>query len=507
MFCKYCGRQIADDSKFCEYCGSMIARMPDTEQKPADIASLGDPIIKENPPVEQPPVEEVPATQPPVEEPPVEEEVLTEAEKKKISPALLWSLIGGGAVLLIALIIVLGMLLGNSTVFIDITRYADFTVSGYDGYGKATCEIDWDGLEVAAFGEYPDGSDAAGRKKQIEYKEKAAILKGAVKIRFEEKNNVSVGDVLVAEFEVDTKITEKLGLDISSLRRVEYTVRDQDLTGSTAIDLLGEFVDVRFEGLDGVATAAVIVKERTEDYVHNMQNGTEYTISVDVKTDALQVEFLNSADKSTETVDLSYTFDNNEGLSVGDKVTLTISSDSAKALMDYGLVLQPLSAEYTAEGLEKLVSDFSEIDTELLEGWKTTYAESLEKYIDEHWNECLHGGNFMLSITKGIEDMTYVQGLLITNNDPDGASNELYLVYTANVWDEAILISNYGSPLNYTFAVRLSNLRVDSEGKLIEDKILLPSEEHEDFFGGYVDLAELVNEVIESTDTVVTEIE
>ena len=75
-----------------------------------------------------------------------------EPEKKKVNKGLLWGLICGGTALLVGLIILLVVLLGKKTVSIDVTQYVDFKVSGYDGYGIAICEMDWDGLEVAAFG-------------------------------------------------------------------------------------------------------------------------------------------------------------------------------------------------------------------------------------------------------------------------------------------------------------------------------------------------------------------
>ena len=49
MFCKYCGREITDDSKFCEFCGNMIQRReePAPERVPDIPVSIGEPIFKE----------------------------------------------------------------------------------------------------------------------------------------------------------------------------------------------------------------------------------------------------------------------------------------------------------------------------------------------------------------------------------------------------------------------------------------------------------------------------
>ncbi len=33
MYCKYCGKQIADDSRFCQHCGKSLATV---EEEPVD---------------------------------------------------------------------------------------------------------------------------------------------------------------------------------------------------------------------------------------------------------------------------------------------------------------------------------------------------------------------------------------------------------------------------------------------------------------------------------------
>ncbi len=497
MYCKYCGRQIADDSKFCEYCGNLVGR--DREMQPADLpAFIGTPIVKETvaepvrEPVQQPP--EAPVEQPPEEQLPEEPEEQLQKSKK----GLLWAIIGGAAALVIGLVILLVSLLGGKPTEVDLTQYVDFKVSGYDGHGKAVCEMDYDGLEVAVLGEYPKGSDSKTREKQQVYKEKAVLLRGAVTLVFEPTNNVKVGDVLSAEIKVDATIEKELDVQFGLTRKVTYTVKEKDLSGSSEIDLLGEFVMVRFEGLSGKASAAVIAKQRDKEYSIVSADGTEYTVTVEAGEGALSVKFNNTLDKSTETVTVACSLDKKTEIATGDKVTLAIDEGDKEALMEYGLVISKLSAEFVAEGLESLVTKFSEIDKKTLSGWKTTYGDTLKQIAEKNWDYYFHGGNAMTSVVKEMEEITCCQGLLAG----DGEKNELFLIYSAKVADDAILAENYGLSKTLYFAVRVSNLRLDAEGKLLEDKVLLPQNNTDDFIGSFYDLDSLIDSIADGAEYV-----
>lgn len=504
MFCKYCGRQITDDSKFCEFCGNMIQKMEsdNLERLPDIPASIGEPIFKEtvfeSESEVEAPMEETASQQTKRVEVPAPKPA-PQPKEKKINKGLLWGLIGGGSALLIGLIVLLVVLLGGKKVSVDVTQYVDFKVSGYDGYGIATCEMDWDGLEVAVLGEYPSGSDSKTREKQIEYKENAATLRSAVTLKFEKAENVSVGDKLIATFTIDEEAAEQLGVVFSSLRRAEYTVKEKDLSGSSEIDLLEEFVSVRFEGLSGKASATLIPKERENEYSVMTASGTEYTVTVEMQDNtAIAVKFNNVQDKSTETVELSCSLNKETQLKAQDKIVLAIDEKDKDALMEYGLIISTLSAEYEVTGLEGLVEKFEQIESKTLDGWKKTYAATLQKMVKENWGYYFHGGNDIRPTVQTMENVAYKQGILTLSEE----QADLYLIYSAAVADDAILTDNYGLPRTYHFAVRVSNLRVGSEGEFMSDKVLLPQNSTDDFIGAYLDYAELVTELTKGTQFV-----
>lgn len=503
MFCKYCGRQIADDSKFCEFCGNLVQRS--VEEPTPDIpASIGEPIFKEivsEPMVTEEPEEDITFVPKAVQEEQTEEQPTQEPEqeaKKKPKVGLIVGLACGAVALIALIVFIIVTALGGKPATINVTTFADFTVSGYEGYGKATCEVDWDSLELAVLGEYPSGSDSKTRQKQLEYKELAALLKSAVKLNFEEKNGVSVGDVLIAEFELDESVEKELNIEFSNVRRVEYTVTDKDLDGSTTIDVLGEFADVTFTGFSGKATAALTPKERDKDYTFTSVDGTEYVITMDVEDeDTLLIKLHNDADGSTEMLDVEYELDKAKDISEGDKVTLTLDKSAESTLMEYGLVPKNYSAEFTAMGLQTLITSFTELDGATLQGWKAEYAESLKNNIVANWADYFHAGNQIASTVMTAET-EWVQSALSVK---EGQSNALYLIYTADVTDDAILLSNGGMPLTYYFAVCISDMRLDSEGKLVSETLILPNEDG--VYGPYESMDALAKDLL-GTSTNVT---
>ncbi len=510
MYCKYCGRQIADDSKFCEYCGNLVGR--DRESAVADIpASIGTPIVKDSffdEPIVAEKISDVTddvtdnVTDNQIPEVAPEEEPLPEEPEKKSKAGLVWGLIGGGVALLGGLIVLLWALFGGKVTQVNVTSYVDFKVSGYDGYGVATCELDYDGLELAVLGEYPKGSDAKTREKQLEYKEQAVLLRAAVRLEFETVKNVRVGDELTAEITVDEVLAKELDADFGAVRKSSYTVKEKDLSGSSEIDILGEFVDVRFEGLSGNASAALMPKEREKAYEVVSAGGAEYTVTVEMSDNtALSVKFNNKNDNSTELVQIPCSLDKQTEILAGDTVTLSIAEGDKEALMEYGLVIGKLTKEFVAEGLESLVGDFGEIDKKTLASWKKTYGETLEKTAKKHWAHYFHGGNTIASEVKSIEQITYRQGMLMG----DGEQNALYLIYSAEVADDAILTENFGLPQTYYFAVKVSNLRLDAKGELMIDKVLLPKNNTDDFIGSFYDIDEVVDTIAEGTEDFVLE--
>ena len=493
MYCKYCGRQIADDSKFCEFCGELVQKTPVVETAPVDSAeSIGEPIVKDTgfapiPPVmqeEEQVVEEptrvVPRAEPLPEED--EEEELPQEPKKQISKPLLWGLIGGGAGLVALITLILVLVLNKPPVKVDVTQYLDFKVSGYDGYGVAVCELDTDALERAALGEYPAGNDAKSRKAQVEYKEKAALLKGAVTLEFEKQKNLSVGDKLSASVRVDRSVEKELGIEFSTNLVRTYTVTDQDLSGSMELDVLNEFYALEFEGFSGDAIAKIVVKERKEEFYFTTHDGTEYTVepAVETATGPLLLK-LHNEDGTTEILTLECTLSAKEKLENDNEVKLTLGKEVKGELMQYGLSLKAEEISVKVEKLDTLVTELSQLDLNIVDGWVETYEEKLEKYLLANWNDLLHGGNVLASTTVEIESLTPCARMIASGK----GGNALFVVYSAVLSDEVIMLGNYGNSMEHFLAVKIENIILDAEGKLREDQLKLPQDSGEGYSKAY----------------------
>ncbi len=513
MYCKHCGRQIADDSKFCEFCGQLVQKTYSDpvipEQEPAPMEEIGAPILKEEDgfasvpsimeeepvaeqvPVDTAPTRVAPVTTAPEEEAPEEED--EEPPKKPISKGLLWGLIGGGIGLVAIIALILALALHKPPVKVDVTQYVDFKVSGYDGYGVATCELDTDALERAALGEYPTGTDGKIREKQIEYKERAAVLKGAVTLHFEKQQGLSVGDELVAELKVDRSVEKELNIEFSTNLTCRYKITEKDLSGSVEIDVLGEFFDIEFEGFDGLAVAKFITKERKEEFYFTVHDGTEYTVepALETATGKLLLK-LHSEDGSTESVTLETTLSASEKLKNGDQVTLSLTQSTADKLMDYGLKVTSRELSVTVEGLDTFVTEPGQLEEGVLEGWISDYTTGLENYVLANWNKLVHGGNTLSSAVTSIENLECIKQVVAYSDN----SNALFLIFSADLNDDAIMVDNFGLPRRHYFAVRIENLIIDAEGKLLEDQLKLPGDDGKGYFGAYTQMEDLNDKTV-----------
>ena len=544
MFCKYCGRQIADDSKFCEFCGELVQR---TQQSAPIAPDIGAPILKDEPTPVVPPVVTVPQPEPvaspapeipdfetvvppvteipdfetvtppepaipevdvpeadvpdfappttrPVreerprhwEEEPWEEEPRPRRRKKKKRTGLIVGLSILGVLLLAGIGTLVWFLTRTPIVKVDVSQFVDFKVSGYDGYGVGTCELDTDGLERAALGEFPIGTDSKSRNKQIEYKEKAAKLKKAVTLEFEKRENLKVGDKLEATLKVDRSVEKELHIEFSTNLSVVYTVTGKDLSGSLNIKVLDEFYDIKIEGMSGNATAALVVKERKEDFFFKTHDGTEYTVEAALE-DGSPLLKLHNEDGTVEPLALACELTPKDELQNGDKVTATLSGEAAEKLMDYGLQLESKELSKTVDGLEAWVTSVSQLDQATVEKWVADYGKTLETYLMDNWNEVLHGGNNLASPSVSIENLQCVKKIVAYSDN----SNALFLEFTADLSDEAILMDNNGLSKRHFFAVRIENLVMDGEGKLLIERLKLPGDKGEGIFGAYVEYADL----------------
>ena len=158
-------------------------------------------------------------------------------------------------------------------------------------------------------------------------------------------------------------------------------------------------------------------------------SGLEDAKKVDVFDD-VSVDFEGQEPEGTATMtyqgneldDSYFQYEPSEGLSNGDKVTVTLSEEGVASLTrDYGEVPEETEKEYTVSGLVCPLKSLNQIDDDSMKTLKKQAEDVYASYMGQNWDE-----------TSTLESLTYLGDYLLTDkNDSDG--NILYLVYKAEI--------------------------------------------------------------------------
>ena len=146
--------------------------------------------------------------------------------------------------------------------------------------------------------------------------------------------------------------------------------------------------------------------------------------------DDVSVDFEGQEPEGTATMtyqgneldDSYFQYEPSEGLSNGDKVTVTLSEEGVASLTrDYGEVPEETEKEYTVSGLVCPLKSLNQIDDDSMKTLKKQAEDVYASYMGQNWDE-----------TSTLESLTYLGDYLLTDkNDSDG--NILYLVYKAEI--------------------------------------------------------------------------
>ena len=126
--------------------------------------------------------------------------------------------------------------------------------------------------------------------------------------------------------------------------------------------------------------------------------------------------------QGNELDDSYFQYEPSEGISNGDKVTVTLSEEGVASLTrDYGEVPEETEKEYTVSGLVCPLKSLNQIDDDSMKTLKKQAEDVYASYMGQNWDE-----------TSTLESLTYLGDYLLTDkNDSDG--NILYLVYKAEI--------------------------------------------------------------------------
>ncbi|MBR4671375.1 MAG: YARHG domain-containing protein [Butyrivibrio sp.] len=329
----------------------------------------------------------------------------------KLSPKIIGAVFAAIAALLVIIAIAV-----NASMTININKYLKIKTEGVDGYGKASVEVDWDAIEE----KYGTRLEFT-KKGQSEYGGFAGLMKpvegviDAVDIKVDPTSKLSNGD--------EVKYTIKVNEELSECVNCKIKAKDgtYKVSGLAEVEKFDAFADVNLV-YSGIAP--------------NGHAELEY----------------NGEELSSH----NYRIENNNGLSNGDKVKVTIDEDFIDAYAEeHGKAPETLEKEYTVEGLSSFVAKISEITDEGLSSMKSQAEDVFKARAAQNYGE-----------GEELKSLDYIGDYLLTAKGNSGNYNYLYLVYKAEIHNSYKTYDKVNEVYWYT---AFRNLMTDGEGKLVVD--------------------------------------
>lgn len=440
MFCTNCGKQLPEEAKVCTNCGTRLEYIQTNNVSQDSLTSANSSPVQQASTTAENPSESLQKSAVLVSEPPASQEIPAPAPApaptpapvpnaapasqgipayapqaavpapagpggvKKNNKALIFGGIGLGVLIIGAFIAI--VLILNLSNRIDLTKYIDVTVDGYNGYGRVTYEIDTEKMlneiyKVDSIGELSSAKDI---QTLSQLSNVTFDVDGSIK-------NVSNGDKVTIKIKNLEAIQKKTGLSFNGNDTIEYTVEGLEEPSSFSAN---DIFEASFVGFNGAGCVELTIND--DKLPFNMKSSWGNSITVN------DYYYLNI--KTSE----------NEGkLSNGDEFKVTLAEDdnlSDSLLSEYGMYIDSnTEAVFTVSGLEEAeefdIFQYVEIKASGVDG---------SANLTYHWNETeISVGNIVVSV----EDEAYsnfrlsskVQtpenALVITDGESSDTNDEL----------------------------------------------------------------------------------
>lgn len=304
---------------------------------------------------------------------------------------------------------------GSHTV--DVSEYTTVTPEGFDGYGKIGVKVDEDSLKESLMSEKGDLEESAVN--DFVY---------SLEVKPSASSDLSNGDEITMSLAYDKNVAEVNKIKVKS-DEWKYTVAD--LKPITEINPF-DYADVSYRGISPNGEAVYEAKHIPE---------------------------LDSI--------LSYEFDKNTGLSVGDTITLRCTSNDEQ-LLSNGCVLSEKEKSLTVTDLDRYIEKVNDIDSGSLEIFKSKADAQVTPYVsrisNDEWRQM-----------KG-DNITY-EGMCVLswhNSEPPMWPNnmsEVVLVYSVD-WTNTRPQDDVGyfektklyMPVRFKNVVQYKDGKIDFEG-------------------------------------------
>lgn len=316
---------------------------------------------------------------------------------------------------------------------VDLNKYIEVEVSGYNGMGTATVTFDEDAY-------YKDYKGKIEMKKSDEdfpkYEEATQLLYDeCVDWSTSQRNDLSNGDVIEIEWTNDDEsAAEYFGIKFKC-STIEYKV-----SGLEEVETFDPFeaITITFTG-----------------------NAPDAVVQIDVNRDNPAIQ------------DLHFGVDKERGLSNGDVITISanITGDVDEYVTKYGAI-NPTKKEITVSGLSGAVMSTGEIPDDVMNEFKSRAEASFNAHKEESWDNSREKlvsfeyiGNYFFGPQEGMFSCPAYRSMLSHNGG--SASNRLDLVYKVEVEDDGVLNTYYYNySLGGIIADENGNITVENEGVL-----------------------------------------
>lgn len=325
------------------------------------------------------------------------------------------------------LLLITGSLVGCGKKEIDVMDGVKLEFNGVSGYGTAsiTNEYYWEdeALEAAGFTDKMDSKDG---NEVLEALQGVYIIEGAVKYEISPNENLSNGDEVTVIATVDNESVDDYNIEFTGIVK---RFKVEGLKEVEQIDLF-EGVEIKFEGFAPYVKATV-----------NSQN-------------------------ANKDINVSYSIDKNDNLTIGDTVIVTAEYDE-ESLLQKGCIAKENTKKFVVEECDRYVTQLQDIPQEMISKMNKQFEDAFRAYVAQSWVD-----------KESLNSIEYLGSYLLTPKEGVDVSlkNIYYGVYKID-------IDNDGDTFSYYSYCQFKNIIILKDGTCSVDLADYTMPEGSSFFG------------------------